>query len=71
MGDKSLIFNNMDEKKSPSPLFVQRTMVISIFLIHNIYYGIYLIIAVLPNKNVKSSMRTAAPGLLAFMITML
>lgn len=29
-GDKSLIFNNMDEKKSPSPLFVQRTMGISV-----------------------------------------
>jgi hypothetical protein len=72
-GDKSLIFNNMDKKKKyPHRLCLCRGRWGSVFfLIHNIYLGNYLIIAVLPSENVKSSMRTAAPGFLAFMITML
>ena len=66
------MFSMDKKKKSPSPWLVLRTMGIGIFfLIHNIYLGNYLIIAVLPSEKVKSSMRTAAPGFLAFMITML
>ena len=71
-GDKSLIFNNMDKKEIPIALACAEDDGDQyFFLIHNIYLGNYLIIAVLPSEKVKSSMRTAAPGFLAFMITML
>ena len=67
-----MIFNNMDKKKIPiASACVENDGDWYFFLIHNIYLGNYLIIAVLPSEKVKSSMRTAAPGFLAFMITML